>query len=109
MSCSLRSFFGRLCFIEVTEVQESGKAQYAAYLDTTMLGSQNSRKCLTDGTCDPLGGHSVWSALPAFQSTSPDTLPITLVSAQADGTGLFHDDVVVRAASWIETSQLPSS
>jgi hypothetical protein len=77
----------------------AGKLHYAT-LDLEMSAKGDSRRCLTDQTCVPLGGHSVWAALPPLPSPgagdSEGMLPITMVLAQIDGSGLFHDSVKVR-------------
>ena len=73
-------------------------ALQTALLDTTMAGKHNSTACLAAGACDPLGGHSVWAALPPFAAGATESdLPLVLVLAQMDGSGLFHEEIVV---SW---------
>ena len=53
---------------------------------------------LCPGLCLPVGGHSVWAAMPPLLNTTgaAGNLPITLVLASMDSAALFHDSVVVR-------------
>lgn len=69
-----------------------------ARLDSTMQGVGTSFDCLAEDRCDPLGGHSLWASMPPFQAARPTQhLPVTVVAAQSDGLGFFHDDITVRA------------
>jgi hypothetical protein len=74
--------------------------------------SANSADCISQGTCKPLGGYSVWAALPPIPATAETTAavaaaaggggvgddgrPIILVVAQMDSIDMFHDSVQVR-------------
>lgn len=65
-----------------------------------MFAEGDSGSCLHRGTCEPLGGHSVWAAMPPFPADQPTSdLPLTLVLAQTDGIGLFHDLIKVKVFS----------
>lgn len=60
----------------------------------------NSSACISAGTCKPLGGYSVWSAVPPLETTAAaaaasDRRPIILVLAQIDNIEMFHDSVQV--------------
>jgi hypothetical protein len=55
----------------------------------------NSIECLGKLTCLPLGGHSVWAAMPPFSPGEPDSKQVTLVVAQVDSLDVFHDLVQV--------------
>lgn len=62
-----------------------------------MQAEGNSSTCLEQRTCEPLGGHSVWAAMPPYPADGGiDGLPVTLIVAQMDGIGLFHDLIRVR-------------
>jgi hypothetical protein len=63
----------------------------------------NSTECIAQGSCKPLGGYSVWSALPPLPAAGAaaggggeDARPIILVVAQMDSIDMFHDSVQVR-------------
>ncbi|GFH21383.1 Ncstrn_small domain-containing protein, partial [Haematococcus lacustris] len=51
------------------------------------------------GTCQALGGFSVWAALPPLPTNTSaglptrSGLPVTLVTAQLDSNAFFHDHV----------------
>lgn len=68
----------------------------------------NSTACVAAGVCKPLGGYSVWSALPPLPPQTPPAAaeaaeagggsssqsggkPIVLVVAQMDSMEMFHD------------------
>lgn len=57
--------------------------------------SANSADCIGAGTCKPLGGYSVWSALPPLPADGGDDKPIVLVVAQMDSIDMFHDSIQV--------------
>lgn len=62
-----------------------------ASLEAEMLGEGNASACITAGACLPLGGHSVWAALPPVPSSGPpDKRPVTVVCAGVDSTAFFH-------------------
>jgi nicastrin len=78
-----------------------------ARMELTMEATGNSSTCIDSKTCYPLGGYSIWAALPPLppppmlstdgEDTRPleeqeklNTLPTLLVIAQIDSTSLFH-------------------
>ena len=67
--------------------------------DSSMAAKRDSAYCLKEGTCQPLGGHSVWAAFPPLPQAPQAPKPILLVTAGMDGAGLFHDAIQVRAIS----------
>jgi hypothetical protein len=69
---------------------------YYSRVGLTMLAKHNSSHCLAKGNCKPLGGFSVWAALPPLDPAKNNTKPITLVVAQIDGIDMFHDEIVMR-------------
>lgn len=81
-------------------MQDFKGALHIAKLDNSMFAEINSSSCLAAGSCQPLGGHSVWAAMPPFPADgSIDGLPVILVISQADGIGLFHDLIKVPIVS----------
>eukprot|EP00877_Chromochloris_zofingiensis_P006849 jgi/Chrzof1/2417/Cz11g14180.t1 len=60
------------------------------WLDMTAR-SPNSTHCIAADTCRPLGGYSVWAAMPPIPAGQNITKPVILVLAQVDGIDLFHD------------------
>eukprot|EP00879_Flechtneria_rotunda_P021871 GHRR01023066.1.p1 GENE.GHRR01023066.1~~GHRR01023066.1.p1 ORF type:complete len:604 (+),score=189.04 GHRR01023066.1:381-2192(+) len=80
------------------------KKQYHARLKLAMTssGKSNSSACIWAGTCKPLGGYSVWSAippLPAIAAAGDANRPIILVVAQTDSIDQFHDSIQGADAS----------
>ncbi|KAF8060585.1 zinc finger CCCH domain-containing protein 40 [Scenedesmus sp. PABB004] len=88
--------------------QAPNRKQYHARLRLTMSasGAPNSSACVAAGSCKPLGGYSVWAALPPLPPQAPPAgaggggaggggggLPIILVVAQMDGIDMFHDSI----------------
>jgi nicastrin len=71
---------------------------YQAYMSLKMEAKLNSTNCLANGNCLPLGGHSVWAAMPPINPNETDSKPITLVVAQVDSNDVFHDLVQVGGA-----------
>ena len=68
-----------------------------AELRAPMMASSNSSHCIAERTCLPLGGHSVWAALPPLPADeTADRRPVVLVLAGTDGDALFHDQIRVR-------------
>ncbi|KAK9823947.1 hypothetical protein WJX72_006597 [[Myrmecia] bisecta] len=65
-------------------------------LDSSMLAQHNASACLAAQHCYPLGGHSVWAALPPLQQAQPAAAsqPVIMVVAQMDTTAFFHDAAV---------------
>ena len=53
-----------------------------------MSARGNSIRCLTERSCLPLGGQSVWGALPLRLTPGA---PVALLAAQIDGTAFFHE------------------
>ncbi len=77
-------------------------AVHQGELKVEMSARHNSSACVAAGACLPLGGHSVWAALPPLPPAGAkgagepqEALPVTLVVASIDAGGLFHDSVVV--------------
>eukprot|EP00878_Enallax_costatus_P035542 GHUV01039689.1.p1 GENE.GHUV01039689.1~~GHUV01039689.1.p1 ORF type:complete len:142 (-),score=18.50 GHUV01039689.1:418-843(-) len=79
----------------------SGELYHASMkLTMTSYNSANSSDCITAGTCKPLGGYSVWSAIPPVPlDPRTDRRPIILVLAQIDSIDMFHDNVQVGFGS----------
>ncbi|KAF6250532.1 Nicastrin-domain-containing protein [Scenedesmus sp. NREL 46B-D3] len=86
--------------------QDASRKQYHARMKLAMTAaaSANSADCISQGTCKPLGGYSVWAALPplppaaaAAAAAAPglgdDARPIILVVTQMDSIDMFHDSV----------------
>ena len=72
-------------------------AEYVAAAQLTMYaaGSPDSPACLREGRCLPLGGYSTYAVVPAAVEAGPAAAgkPALLVTAQMDGTALFHDAI----------------
>lgn len=52
----------------------------------------NATQCMALGTCDPIGGYSVWSSLSYINRTVPDQArDIVAVTAPMDSTAFFHE------------------
>jgi nicastrin len=64
---------------------------YMARSSLTMYASGNSKTCLAAGTCLPLGGHSVLSAMPPLPAGATNAKDVLIVAARMDGDELFHD------------------
>jgi nicastrin len=83
--------------------QSPNQQQYHTRLKLTMTAhaAANSSACIAAGNCKPLGGYSVWSALPplppptAATAAAADGKPIILVVAHMDSIDMFHDAVQV--------------
>ncbi|KZV53792.1 nicastrin [Dorcoceras hygrometricum] len=66
--------------------------EFDLVMDTTKSGNLDSDACLRDGACLPLGGYSVWSALPPVSiSSSPKTKPLVLTVTSMDSASFFRD------------------
>ncbi|XP_073289088.1 nicastrin [Primulina huaijiensis] len=66
--------------------------EFDLVMETTKSGSLDSDACLRDGACLPLGGYSVWSALPPISiSSSPKTKPLVLTVTSMDSASFFRD------------------
>ncbi|KAG8373502.1 hypothetical protein BUALT_Bualt11G0030800 [Buddleja alternifolia] len=83
---------------EVALVSEKSKTSYTEdvaefdlVMQTTKSGTHDSASCLNEGTCLPLGGYSVWSALPPINISSPQTKPILLTMTSMDSASFFRD------------------
>ncbi len=75
---------------------------HMAELEAGMAAEGNSSACLEARTCLPIGGHSVWAAMPPLAAADPDgtrpqedDLPITLVLASMDSTAFFQPEALV--------------
>lgn len=70
----------------------SDVTEFNMVMETTKAGTHNSEACLQEGTCLPLGGYSVWSALPPINvSSSNKRKPIVLTVASMDSASFFRD------------------
>lgn len=97
---------------EYNQQQGYSGSVYWADLTMFMAAQYNSTYCLQPAvsTCKPLGGFSVWAAMPPMAPLYPDmtaaeirqgngngslpvpsSMPLTLVTAQIDADSLFHD------------------
>ncbi|KAG5529736.1 hypothetical protein RHGRI_030199 [Rhododendron griersonianum] len=67
-------------------------AEFDLVMQTTKSGTRDSESCLKEGTCLPLGGYSVWSALPPVNTSSSDSSKhIILAVASMDSASFFRD------------------
>ncbi|KAM3327939.1 nicastrin isoform X1 [Capsicum galapagoense] len=70
-------------------------ADFDLVMQTTKSGTRDSESCLREQTCLPLGGYSVWSALPPIiTSSSKKAKPTILTVASMDATSFFRDKSV---------------
>ncbi|XP_055828561.1 nicastrin isoform X2 [Solanum dulcamara] len=70
-------------------------ADFDLVMQTTKSGTRDSEFCLREQTCLPLGGYSVWSALPPIiASSSKKAKPMILTVASMDAASFFRDDSV---------------
>lgn len=73
-----------------------------AELEAGMAAEANSSACLEARTCLPIGGHSVWAAIPPLPAAGSgqweDSLPITLVVAHMDSTAFSQPEALVSPA-----------
>ncbi|KAJ9564606.1 hypothetical protein OSB04_000572 [Centaurea solstitialis] len=84
---------------EIAAKNENKKETYAAdvtefdlVMQTTKAGTRDSESCLREGSCLPLGGYSVWSALPTTNvSASSSEKPVVLTVASMDSASFFRD------------------
>ncbi|KAI3813796.1 hypothetical protein L1987_18531 [Smallanthus sonchifolius] len=84
---------------EIAVKNENKEDTYAAkvtefdlVMQTTKAGTHDSESCLREGTCLPLGGYSVWSALPTENISSPSSKkPIILTVTSMDSASFFRD------------------
>ncbi|CAH9138973.1 unnamed protein product [Cuscuta epithymum] len=66
-------------------------ADFELVMQTTKSGTRDSESCLREQTCLPLGGYSVWSALPPIKISSEKSRPIILAVASMDSASFFRD------------------
>ncbi|XP_040950584.1 nicastrin isoform X3 [Gossypium hirsutum] len=67
-------------------------AEFDVVMQTTKVGTHDSESCLKEETCLPLGGYSVWSAVPPINnSSSNQSKPIILTVASMDAASFFRD------------------
>ncbi|XP_058187647.1 nicastrin isoform X4 [Rhododendron vialii] len=67
-------------------------AEFDLVMQTTKSGTRDSESCLKEGTCLPLGGYSVWSALPPVNTSSSESSKhIILAVASMDSASFFRD------------------
>ncbi|KAL8550141.1 hypothetical protein ACS0TY_008822 [Phlomoides rotata] len=70
-------------------------SEFDVVMQTTKSGTHDSNSCLKEGTCLPLGGYSVWSALPPINISSPlKPKPIVLAMTSMDSASFFRDKSV---------------
>lgn len=70
-------------------------AEFDLVMQTTKADTRTSESCLSSLTCLPLGGFSVWSALPPLNlSFEEPKKPIILAMASMDAVSFFRDDSV---------------
>ncbi|KAL1365396.1 hypothetical protein HN51_013432 [Arachis hypogaea] len=70
----------------------SNVAEFDLVMQTTKSGTHDSKSCLKEATCLPLGGYSVWSSLPPINvSSSKQSKPIILAVASMDSASFFRD------------------
>lgn len=78
----------------------AGGPLHVAEVDGTMMARGTSAQCIEQSTCRPLGGHTVWAALPPLplqpsETAMPEGLlrqgprNVVLVTAQADTDSFF--------------------
>lgn len=92
-----------VCCLCVVWLQDPKGEQYHASMKMTMTSyaAINSSECIAAATCKPLGGYSVWSAIPQVPVTpASDRRPILLVVSQMDSIDMFHDNVQVGVRCW---------
>ncbi|XP_059623229.1 nicastrin [Cornus florida] len=71
------------------EAYTADVAEFDLVMQTTKAGTHDSESCLKEETCLPLGGYSVWSALPPINSSA--SKPIILTVASMDCASFFRD------------------
>ncbi|KAL2333210.1 hypothetical protein Fmac_014423 [Flemingia macrophylla] len=70
----------------------SNVAEFDMVMQTVKSGTHDSKSCLKESTCLPLGGYSVWSSLPPINTSSlQQSKPILLTVASMDSASLFRD------------------
>ena len=76
-------------------------AVHHARLESVMWGADNSSACIQSQTCLPLGGHSVWAAVPPLQAGAP-ARQIVLALAPIDSAAFFRSKAVVSTVAGLE-------
>ncbi|XP_022843240.1 nicastrin-like [Olea europaea var. sylvestris] len=67
-------------------------AEFDVVMQTTKSGTHDSDSCLKEETCLPLGGYSVWSALPPINIlSSQKSKPVILAITSMDSASFFRD------------------
>ncbi|GMP25681.1 hypothetical protein CsSME_00002429 [Camellia sinensis var. sinensis] len=67
-------------------------AEFDLVMQTTKVGTHDSESCLKEETCLPLGGYSVWSALPPIKTMSSESSKRTILTvASMDSASFFRD------------------
>lgn len=79
------------------KAHSSNVAEFDLVMQTTKSETRDSTSCLKEQSCLPLGGYSVWSALPPINAGEPPK-SILLVMASMD-TGSFFRDISFGADS----------
>lgn len=73
-------------------VADDAFAAHEIEFNFPMLGVDNTKQCLADGQCIPVGGYSVWSSpFEAITNDSASGRHWILATAHFDSTALFHD------------------
>ncbi|XP_052193080.1 nicastrin isoform X2 [Diospyros lotus] len=73
-------------------VYTANVAEFDLVMQTTKARTLDSESCLKGETCLPLGGYSVWSALPPIQDLSSESSKrIILATASMDSASFFRD------------------
>ncbi|KAL6959619.1 hypothetical protein U1Q18_039773, partial [Sarracenia purpurea var. burkii] len=67
-------------------------AEFDLVMQTTKAGTHDSESCLKEATCLPLGGYSVWSAIPPINKLSSESSKrIILAVSSMDSASFFRD------------------
>ncbi|MCO5593528.1 hypothetical protein L7F22_047542 [Adiantum nelumboides] len=66
-------------------------AEFDVVMQTTKVGTSTSVSCLVGSSCLPLGGYSVWSALPPVKASSSLNKQIVMAIASMDSASFFRD------------------
>lgn len=67
-------------------------AEFDLVMETTKAETRDSKSCLKEETCLPLGGYSVWSSLPPINNSSLElSKPVILTVAAMDSASFFRD------------------
>lgn len=68
-----------------------GVAEFDLVMQTTKVGTHDSKSCLEQQSCLPLGGYSVLSSLPPLDTIIEKPKPIILTVASMDSASFFRD------------------